>query len=95
MYERQFGDEAIVPTTTTTTTPALPTPAPASSFNLRSVLTTDNLKTASAIALTYHGYRRTGSLIWALIYGLAGRTVPLVAVPVAFGQGFGAKKPCP
>lgn len=71
-------------------------PAPSSSsFSLRNVLTSDSAKTVSAIALTYHGYRRTGSIVWALLYGLAGRVVPLAAVPISLAQGYGAKKACP
>lgn len=53
-----------------------------------------DIKTAAAAALVYHGYKRTGSLLWALFYGIAGRTVPVVAVPVAVAQGFGKKKTC-
>jgi hypothetical protein len=64
-------------------------------FNLRDRLTSEPVKTAAAIALTYHGYRRTGSLVWALVYGLAGRLVPVAAVPISLAQGFGQKKPCP
>lgn len=67
----------------------------APSFNLRGVVTSEPVKTASAIALTYHGYRRTGSITWALIYGLAGRLFPVAAVPISLAQGFGAKKACP
>ena len=51
--------------------------------------------TASAAALVYHGYKRTGSIVWALLYGLAGKKIPIVAVPVAVAQGFGQKKSCP
>lgn len=54
----------------------------------------DTVKTASALALTYHGYKRTGSLLWALLYGAAGRFIPTVAVPVAVAQGFGKKRTC-
>lgn len=64
-------------------------------FSLRRAVTSEPVKTASAIALTYHGYRRTGSIIWALIYGLAGRLVPVAAVPISIAQGFGQKKVCP
>lgn len=59
---------------------------------LRDRLTSEPVKTASALALTYHGYKRTGSIVWALLYGLAGRVAPLVAVPVSVAQGFGKKK---
>lgn len=70
---------------------AAPTPTP----SLRDVVNSDTVSTASMIALTYHGYKRTNSLVWALIYGLAGRWWPVVAVPVAVAQGFGEKRPCP
>lgn len=69
--------------------------APASSPTLRGALTSEPVKTVSAIALTYHGYRRTGSIAWALIYGLAGRLVPVAAVPISLAQGFGERKSCP
>lgn len=62
--------------------------------SVSSVIGSPAVKTGSAILLTYHGYRRTGSILWALLYGLAGRTLPVVAVPIAFGQGIGKKKTC-
>jgi hypothetical protein len=63
--------------------------------SLRSALTSSTATTAAAVALTYHGYKRTGSLVWAAIYGLAGKAAPLFAVPVALAQGFGkAKQGC-
>lgn len=65
------------------------------SISLRGAITSEPVKTASAIALTYHGYRRTGSIVWALLYGLAGRMLPAVAVPISVAQGFGQKKSCP
>lgn len=65
---------------------------PASS--LAGVVSSPAVKTASAVLLTFHGYRRTGSILWALLYGLAGRTVPVVAVPIAAAQGLGKKKTC-
>jgi hypothetical protein len=68
---------------------------PAATTNLHDFITSDTVSTAATLALTYHGYKRTGSLIWALVYGLAGRWVPVVAVPVAMAQGFGERKPCP
>jgi hypothetical protein len=67
----------------------------ASTTSLRDVVNSDSVSTGAMLALTYHGYKRTGSLVWALIYGLAGRWVPVVAVPVALAQGYGEKKPCP
>lgn len=67
----------------------------ASTTSLRDVVNSDSVSTGAMLALTYHGYKRTGSLVWALIYGLAGRWVPVVAVPVALAQGFGERRPCP
>jgi hypothetical protein len=69
-------------------------PVPATT-SLHDFVTSDTVSTAATLAMTYHGYKRTGSLIWALVYGLAGRWVPVVAVPVAMAQGFGERKPCP
>ncbi len=87
MYTRHYqlgdGEAAAAP-------PAAP---PRTTFN--DVVHSPSVKTGAAIALTFHGYRRTGSLFWALVYGLAGRTIPVVAVPISLAQGFGAKKPCP
>lgn len=59
---------------------------------LRDKLTSEPVTTIAAAALTYHGYRRTGSILWAVVYGFAGKTVPLVAVPVSLAQGFGKAK---
>lgn len=81
MYTRHLGDGE---------TPATP---PSRSFT--DIVHSPTVKTVSAIALTFHGYRRTRSLVWALVYGLAGRTVPVAAVPIALAQGFGERKPCP
>jgi hypothetical protein len=70
-------------------------PAPDKEFSLRDTINGPTVSTGAAIALTYHGYRRTGSLVWALIYGLAGKVFPIEAVPIAVAQGFGQKKACP
>ncbi len=69
-------------------------PQKQTSLSVSSVVSSPAVKTASAILLTYHGYRRTGSILWALLYGLAGRTVPVVAVPIAAAQGLGKRKTC-
>jgi hypothetical protein len=74
---------------------AAATTAASASGAVRDLVTSDAVKTASGIALVYHGYRRTGSIFWALMYGLAGRTAPVVAVPVALAQGYGKRKECP
>lgn len=50
---------------------------------------------AATAAMLYHGYKRSGSVLVALLYGIAGRTVPQIAVPIALAQGFGKKKECP
>ncbi len=68
---------------------ALPTmTAPAR--DLRSAL--PSAKTAGGLACTYHGYKRTGSLAWALLYGLCGHFAPYVTTTVAVAQGFGEKR---
>lgn len=61
-------------------------------LTLQRAVSSPGVRLASSIALTYHGYARTGSIFWALIYGLAGRIVPVAAVPISLAQGFGQKK---
>lgn len=63
---------------------------------VQDVVNDPSVKTAAGVALAYHGYRRTGSIFWALVYGMAGRWFPLEAVPIAMAQGFAdPKKGCP
>lgn len=69
--------------------------AAAPSVSIGSLVSSPGVKTVSGAVLLWHGYRRTGSILMALLYGLAGRTVPIVAVPIALAQGMGAKKACP
>lgn len=63
--------------------------------SLRDFLNSEPVSTASAIAMTYHGYKRTGSIVWALLWGAMGKWFPIETVPVAIAQGFGQKKACP
>lgn len=63
--------------------------------SLSALLNSSTVKTAAGVTLLWHGYKRTGSVVGALLYGLAGRTVPVVAVPIAVAQGLGQKKACP
>ncbi len=52
------------------------------------------MSTAGGVASIIHGYRRTGSALWAILWGMFGSAAPFVAVPLAVAQGFGkAKKP--
>ena len=62
--------------------------------SLHDALTSEPVSTAAAALLVYHGYKRTGSLMWALVYGVAGKWFPIEAVPIALAQGFGDKKEC-
>lgn len=50
------------------------------------------LSTASMAASTYHGYKRTGSVGWALGWGILGAIFPVVTPAIAVAQGFGKKK---
>jgi hypothetical protein len=53
------------------------------------------LKVARTVVMAgavYHGYKRTGSVGWAILYGALGSLVPYVAVPVMVAQGFGKPK---
>lgn len=82
-------------TTPVTATPTAAAVAPDAPFNLRDTINGPTVSTGAAIALTYHGYKRTGSLTWALIYGVMGKWFPVEALPIALAQGFGQRKPCP
>lgn len=70
-------------------------PATPANSTISDVLSSDAAKTAATAALVFHGYKRTRSILWALIYGLAGREIPTLAVPIAVAQGFGKRKECP
>jgi hypothetical protein len=48
--------------------------------------------TAGAAAGAYHGYKRTGSVGWAIGWALLGGMFPVITIPVALAQGFGKKK---
>lgn len=39
----------------------------------------------------YHGWKRTHSTAWTIIWGLAGAWFPVITIPVAVIQGFGKK----
>jgi len=89
MYTRNSLGDATTPASTQVTAPA------PNSFSLRDAVNSEPVSTGAAILLTYHGYKRTGSLAWALVYGLAGKWFPVEAVPIAIAQGLGQRKPCP
>jgi hypothetical protein len=46
---------------------------------------------AASLAMIYHGYKRTDSVLWAFAWGLTG----VVGVPFALVQGFGKPKKRP
>jgi len=46
----------------------------------------------SGAAMAYHGYKRTGSVGWALGWSVFGSMLPFFAVPISLAQGFGKKK---
>lgn len=92
---------AIGDDTATAAPPAAPsssatsaTSATSALSNLKTMVESDGGSTMIGAALLYHGYRRTGSLVWALLYGLAGREAPAYALPIALAQGFGARRIC-
>jgi len=68
---------------------------PKSTTPIHDLVDSELVRTGATAAMAYHGYKRTGSLAWALVYALAGRWFPLESVPIAVAQGFGVKKGCP
>lgn len=53
--------------------------------------------TALAVAGTglgaYHGYRRTGSVGWAIAWAILGGLFPIITLPIAYAQGFARPDP--
>lgn len=49
-------------------------------------------RTVAMAANLYHGYRRNGSVGWALLWGALGYAMPVVTTVIATAQGFGHKK---
>lgn len=52
------------------------------------VITSRPVMMATHAAMVYHGYKRTGSVAWALLWGLTG----IAGLPFALAQGFGKPK---
>jgi hypothetical protein len=51
------------------------------------------LQITGAALGAWHGYRRNGSVGWAVAWGLAGAAVPPITLPIAFAQGLGRPAP--
>jgi len=47
------------------------------------------LSAISAGLGAYHGYKRNGSIGWALVWAASGAVLPVVTPAIAFAQGFG------
>lgn len=47
---------------------------------------------AATAALAYHGYKRNNSIGWAIGWVLIGGLAPVIALPIAFAQGFAKRK---
>lgn len=47
---------------------------------------------ASSGACAYHGYKRNGTIISAILWTLAGGFFPVISVAIAAAQGFGKEK---
>lgn len=69
--------------------------SPEDRVSLRDAITSEPVKTVSALAMTYHGYKRSQSVLWAITWGLLGRWFPIVTVPISIAQGFGKEKGTP
>lgn len=63
--------------------------------DLADTVSSPTAKKIGGAAATYHGYKRTGSILWALVYGAFGYFAPVTTNVVALAQGYGEKKPCP
>ncbi len=45
--------------------------------------------TVVGAACVYHGYKRTGSVGWAIGWGFFGSMLPIIALPIALAEGYG------
>lgn len=54
----------------------------------------DAIKPGIILGAAFHGYRRTQSVGWALVWVLAARIAPVVTTGVAIAQGVGKRKEC-
>ena len=50
------------------------------------------LGSVGAIAGAYHGYKRTNSYGWAILWSMGTSLAPFILGPVMVAQGFGKKK---
>lgn len=49
-------------------------------------------RTVAMAANAFHGYRRNGSIAWALAWAALGYAAPVITTVIATAQGFGHKK---
>jgi len=55
--------------------------------------TLGNIQSMAGMAIgAYHGYRRTSSIGWTVVWAAAGSFSPIITAVVAFAQGFGQPK---
>ena len=52
----------------------------------------DTVRPISALAMAYHGYKRTKSVGWALGWSAFGALAPLLAPVIAVAEGFAKPK---
>jgi hypothetical protein len=61
--------------------------------SLWAALTTSAVRRGAALAMLYHGYKRTrGDLLWSLLWAAFGYASPPVAGVISVAQGFGKPK---
>jgi len=67
-------------------------PIPSLGADALEVLWSPTARAAGGIAMAYHGYKRTGSTLWALAWAVAGGITPPITSAIAVAQGFGKRK---
>jgi len=81
--------------------PPVPAPAPVAAPEQTGIQMLNELKVSPTMQVVmmastglsaYHGYKRTGSIGWALGWGLLGGLFPVITPAIALAQGFGKRK---
>lgn len=79
MWQQNVGDDAAPPAKITT---------------LSDLMNSPSIPKIAMVMSAYHGLRRNDSIVWGVIWGIAGRFMPILVPALALAQGYAEKKQC-